>query len=182
MTRERASGISRAYEANRTGDVARLLELVNDTDYWGRIAATRFLGERTEQTAVPLLMRNVNARYEGIRRASLTALGAIGGDDAAQRIYEAGLSDDDFWVRCTAAEALAKQSDQRAVEIFATLLDEATMKPTFSSRHFRKFALRQIEALGGVHALPAIERAARRVSFTERWRFRRAIRRLKRLE
>jgi HEAT repeat protein len=183
VNRESDSGISRASEAGRTGDVDGLLELVNGTDYWGRIAATRLLGERREQRAVPLLRRNVHARDEGLRRASVKALGAIDADpESAQLIFDCGRSDDDFWVRCTAAEVLVARSDPRAVVIFANLLDDATTEPKPSFRHFRKFALRQIEALDGVAALPALERAVERLSFTERWRFRRAVRRLSNLE
>jgi hypothetical protein len=139
VNRESDSGISRASEAGRTGDVDGLLELVNGTDYWGRIAATRLLGERREQRAVPLLRRNVHARDEGLRRASVKALGAIDADpESAQLIFDCGRSDDDFWVRCTAAEVLVARSDPRAVVIFANLLDDATTEPKPSFRHFRK--------------------------------------------
>jgi HEAT repeat protein len=140
-------------------------------------------------------MRALNANDDGLRISAANALATIGEPAAVPALLETASDDPASGVRATAIDALATLGSPRGVEMLASLAVDplpliATSDRWFSPsltfgsqrnelRQTRRWALKRLQELHAVGALPALENAPRPRSPLLRLRLRRTVRALR---
>jgi HEAT repeat protein len=168
-----------AYEARQRDDVDFLLRLLASGDQLGRSAAAQSLGDLRSERAVEPLVRCLQATDEGLRVSALKALAKIGDTSVVPQVFEIATGEDSFGVRATAAETLGRLGDRRAASVLGAMFRESDSP---SPGSYRKWAVKLLVELGGTEAIPDLEAARTGVGPLGRWRLRRAITALRRLE
>ncbi len=178
MSDQKHPGIA-AREARERGDVDFLLSLLTDTHRLGRLAAAQDLGELRSKRAVGPLVRCLQAADEGLQVSALKALAKIGDRSVVPEVFEVATGEDSFGVRATAAETLGRLDDRRAASVLGAMLGE---RDSPYPRSYRKWATKLLVELGGTEAIPHLEAARSGAGLLGRWRLRRAVNALRKLE
>jgi HEAT repeat protein len=176
-----------ATQLRREGDVPGLLGLLTSENRFARIGAARDLTKLRVVDAVEPLARCLGDRDDLVRLSFVNALGRLGESSAAQPLFQTGLNDHNFEIRCAAAEGLfLLDARDKAVELLKQLLEDDNRQPQPSRNAtrgaFRKWAVGRLVALDGVAAIPALESAARDAGPLQRRSLVRAITALKQVD
>jgi HEAT repeat protein len=169
-----------AHEARKRGDIDSLRDLLASTSLRDRRSAVYHLGEMRAERAVDDLVRCLQATDENIRMGALNALAKIDQRSVAPSVFEIATSDSSLWVRTIAAWTLASLGEnRRAVDAIVALIGEGKFH---TRRLFLKRAGPILVELQAVDTIPVLEEACRGEGIVTRWRLRRAITALRRIE
>lgn len=150
--------------AQKSGDVEALVHHLHDPDY--RDVAARGLGRLGAEEAVPAVVCLLSDRDPKSRLAATIALGRIGSPEASDALIRTMERDDDEVIRGSAASALGRIREVRAVPALITQLNDPSQAVRISA----------VEALGAIGNPSALE-PLREARGGERWLIRRQIRR-----
>jgi HEAT repeat protein len=158
--------------------VDSLLIRLADTDRRKRLVAVYDLGETRSVRAVRPLIRCLQATDEIMQCGALMALAKIGDTSVVPEVFEVATGGESVGVRATAMETLGAFGDRRAVALLGRLVCEEATSP----RSFRKWATKLLVELRGTEAIPDLEHALLHARALNRWRLRRLIAALKKME
>jgi HEAT repeat protein len=167
--------------AREARDVNALIDLLQRGDQMTRVTAARHLGELRSIRAVEPLIQALRASDWLVRTAALNALGAIGDERAADAV--ASIADDVDMrapkavrdMRVPVAVVLGKLGDPRAFDLMTRIASDQN-----TPNRARRWAIRQLVELRAEGSLPALRAAADTMSGIDRWRAKRAIKKLTR--
>jgi HEAT repeat protein len=162
----------RLREARRAGDVATLIEGLNDPAE-GRTAA-RFLGDVGASESVPSLLRHLRSADSHMRSTVLISLGKLRAMSARPQIEEASISDEVPWVRSAAVEAA---EGVMLLESLRPLLHRALQDKGWNARFV---AARTLERVGDSSDLSGLRAAKKADVWWRRGVYRKAIRAIRR--
>ena len=162
----------RLFEARRNGDVAFLMDSLRDPE-WRDIAAT-FLGEIGDRHTAPRLLPLLEASDDGVRVATIRALGRIRADVAISRLADiAEDKDEQFVVRSWAISSLGLIGDPLAASCLGPLLRD-------DDQRIRRLSAEALGVLGDPASRKHLVDALASARWRERRVYRRAIRRIDR--